>query len=153
MKYIAAMGSLALLVSGCATQMVEYNAKSACAEQGKKAFIYNSKQNGIPLVIESASAMSVCVGPDDVIHLPSTFGADAISGSNLHGAGIVSVDAGSIAEKAGLKANDIIYEFAGHPISLVSDLRVAINSMSSGDQALMKLRRNGGNDITATAHF
>jgi hypothetical protein len=59
-----------------------------------------------------------------VTHLPANFGADAVSASNLHGAGI-----------------------------LATDLRVAVDSMSSQDQALIKLRRGGGKDISIIAHF
>jgi S1-C subfamily serine protease len=141
------------MVSGCATQMVEKNANDSCAAEGKKAFIVNLKQSGIPLVIESASATVLCVGPEDVTHLPANFGADAVSASNLHGAGIFSVTPGLIADKAGLKPNDVVYEFAGRSIVLATDLRVAVDSMSSQDQALIKLRRGGGKDISIIAHF
>jgi S1-C subfamily serine protease len=146
-------GLLALMISGCATQMVEKNANDSCAAEGKKAFIVDEKQSGIPLVIESASAKYLCVGPDDVTHLPANFGADAVSASNFHGAGIFSVTPGLIADKAGLKPNDIVYEFAGRSIVLATDLRVAVDSMSPQDQALIKLRRNGGKEISITAHF
>ena len=60
---------------------------------------------------------------------------------------------GLIADKAGLKPNDIVYEFAGRSIVLATDLRVAVDSMSPQDQALIKLRRNGGKEISITAHF
>jgi hypothetical protein len=153
MKRHAAGCLLALALSGCAALMVEKDANDSCAKQGKKAFIFDAKQSGIPLFIESASAMVLCVGPDDITHLPPVFGADAVSASNFRGAGIVSVTPGSVADKAGLKTNDIVYEFAGHPIALPADLRVEVNSMSAGDQAVLKLRRNGGKDTTVTAHF
>jgi hypothetical protein len=133
--------------------MVQKNANDSCAAQGKKAFIFDSRQSGIPLFIESASATYLCMGPDDVTHLPPIFGADAVSAANVHGAGIYSVTAGSVADKAGLKANDIVYEFAGHSIALAADLRVEVDSMSPGDQALIKLRRNGAKDVTVTARF
>ena len=153
MKTISTLGLLAFLVSGCATQMVEKNANDSCSAQGKKAFIFDSKQSGIPLFIESASATFLCVGPDEVTHLPPIFGADAVSASNFHGAGIFSVTAGSVAAKAGLKPNDIVYEFAGRSVALATDLRVEVNSMSPGDQAVIKLRRNGARDVTVTARF
>jgi serine protease Do len=85
--------------------------------------------------------------------LPRNFGADAVSASNFHGAGIFSVTPGSIADKAGLKPNDIVYEFAGRSIVLATALRVAVDSMSPQDQALTKLRRGGGKEISITAHF
>jgi hypothetical protein len=153
MKQIFALNLLALLVSGCATQMVEKNANDTFKAQGKKAFIFDSKQSGIPLFIESASAMVLCVGPDEVTHLSTTFGADAVSASNFDGAGILSVTPGLIADKAGIKANDIVYEFAGRPIERARNLAVAVDSMSPGTEAINKLRRNGTKDVTVTALF
>lgn len=32
-------------------------------------------------------------------------------------------------------------------------IRLAVDSMSPGDQAIIKLRRNGGKDATVTARF
>jgi predicted metalloprotease with PDZ domain len=153
MKIRCAFGMVALLLSGCATQMVEHNAKESCATEGKKAFVVDLKQSGIPLFLETASAKVLCVGPDDITHMPADFGADAVSASNLHGAGIFSVTPGSVADKAGLKPEDVVYEFAGRSIARATDLRVAVDSMSPGDEALIKLRRNGGHDLTVTAHF
>ena len=153
MKQTYALGLLVIFVAGCATQMVKENANDSCAKQGKKAFIFDAKQSGIPLFIESASASYLCVGPDDVTHLSAIFGADAVSASNFHGAGIFSVTPGSGADKAGLKPNDIVYEFAGRSIDRATDLRVAVDSMSSGDQVIIKLRHDGGKDTTVTARF
>jgi hypothetical protein len=153
MKQILILSLTVPFVSGCASQMVEHDANESCAKQDKKAFLFDAKQSGIPLFIESASAMVLCVGPDDITHLPTIFGADAVSASNFHGAGIVSVMPGSVADKAGVKPNDIVYEFAGRAIDRATDLRVAVDSMSQGDQASIKLRRNGGKDATVTAHF
>jgi len=152
MKNVAFVISLAMLVCGCATQMVKHNAEESCKSQGKKAFIFDAKQNGIPLVIESASAMVLCVGPDDVTHLPETFGADAVSASNFSGAGILSVAAGSVADKTGIKAGDIITEFAGSPITNSRELRSYVDRVSPGTQAIVKYRRSG-RDLVATARF
>jgi S1-C subfamily serine protease len=129
-----------------------YSAKESCASQGKKAFIFDAKQNGVPLLIESASAMVLCVGPDDVTHLPESFGADAVSASNFTGAGILSVTAGSVAEKSGVKAGDIVVEFAGSPIANARELRSYIGRVSTGAKALVKVHRNG-KDVAATALF
>jgi len=152
MKKVALVASLVWLVCGCATQMVEHNAKDSCASQGKKAFIFDAKQNGIPLFIESASAMVLCVGPDDVTHLPESFGADAVSASNFTGAGILSVESGSVADKAGIKAGDIVSEFAGSSIANARELRSYVDRVSQGAQAAVKLRRSG-KDVVATARF
>ncbi len=111
MKKFLCVASFACMLCGCAAQMVAHDAQDSCAKQGKKAFIFDAKQSGIPLVIESASAMVLCVGPDDATHLPESFGAEAVSAANFTGAGILSVAPGSVADKAGIKANDIVIEF------------------------------------------
>ena len=147
------MGLLSLILAGCAAQMVASDAKESCAKQGKKAFIFDARQRGIPLLIDSASAMVLCVGPDDVTHLPPAFGADAVSASNLNGAGIVSVSPGAVAAKAGIKPNDIVYEFAGHPIASTADLRAEVNSVGPGDKVSIKLRRSGVKDPQLSAQF
>jgi hypothetical protein len=106
-------------------QMVEQDAKDSCAAQGKKVFIADAKQSGIPLFIESAHAQYLCIGPDDVTHL-STFGADVIWASNLNGVGIVSVTPSSVAEKSGLRPGDVLHEFAGDPVARTGQLESAI---------------------------
>ena len=146
-----ALALLVLFASGCAMQMVEQDAKHECAAQGKKAFITNAKQSGIPLLIDSAHAQYLCVGPDDVTHV-STFGADVIWASSLNGVGIVSVTPSSVAEKSGLRPGDVLHEFAGAPIARAGELQSAIEKMSSGDQAVIKVRRKG-QDTTVTARF
>jgi membrane-associated protease RseP (regulator of RpoE activity) len=147
------VGLLSLLVAGCAAQMVEHDVNASCAKQGKKAFIFDAKQSAIPLLIDSASAMYLCVGPEDVVHLSPAFGADAISASTFKGAGIVSVIPGSVAAKALLKPNDIVVEYGGHTIESAAELRLQVNSTSAGDQAVMSVRRNSDKPIALTAHF
>ena len=58
-----------------------------------------------------------------------------------------------MADRAGLKLNDIVYEFAACSIDRATDLGVAVDSMSSGDQSVIKLHRNGGKDMIVTVHF
>ena len=93
-------------------------------------------------MIESASAMVLCVGPDDLRHLPDTFGADAVSAGKLNGAGIFSVSPGSVADRATLRAGDIVYEFAGTPIANARELRSYIDRVASGQKSEIKPRRN-----------
>ena len=151
MKCLVVLGLLVL--TGCATAMVEHDAHTSCAKQNKTAFLFDAHQSGIPLVFESASVMVLCVGPDDVTPLAPVFGADAVSASNFQGAGILSVTAGAVAARAGLTPNDIVYEFAGHPIASAADLRIEVDSQASGDQALVKVRRGRQSDLVLTAHF
>jgi predicted metalloprotease with PDZ domain len=152
MKKIAFLATLIWAVCGCATQIVEKNANDSCASQGKKAFIFEAKQSGVPLLIESASAMILCVGPDDVTPLPASFGADAVSAANFAGAGILTVSAGSVAEKAGVKAGDIVIEFAGSPIANARELSSYIELVSAGSQVIVKVRRSA-KDVVTTARF
>jgi PDZ domain len=152
MKRTFAIGLLVSLTSACAMQMVEKDAKESCAAQRKEAFITEAKQNGIPLFVESARAQYLCIGPDDITHLPSTFGADAFWATSLNGVGIVSVTQGSVAERAGLKSNDVVHEFAGIPIARTEELQSAIGKMSPGGQAIIKVRRKG-QDAAVTARF
>jgi len=116
------------------------------------AFIFEAKQSGVPLLIESASAMILCVGPDDVTPFPASFGADAISAAKFAGAGILTVSAGSVAEKAGGKAGDIVTEFAGSPIANARELSSYIELVSAGSQVIVKVRRSA-KDVVTTARF
>jgi len=132
--------------------MAEKSVNDTCAAEGKKAFIIEMKHSGVPLVIESASARSICFAPSDVTYLPPTFGADAISPSNLHGTGLVAVKPGLVADKAGLKVNDIVTAFADQPVPAAADLRSAILRANPGDHVAIKVRRNG-KETVLTASF
>jgi S1-C subfamily serine protease len=60
----------------------------------------------------------------------------------------------SVAAKAGIKPNDIVYELAGHPIASAADLRAEVNSVAPGEQANIKLHRNGSKEFyDATAGY
>jgi C-terminal processing protease CtpA/Prc len=132
--------------------MVQHDANSHCAAQGKRAFLDETEHQGVPLFIESANATYYCVGPDEIRSMPSRFGADVIEGAELKGVGVVAVVPGSIADKAGVKPGDIVYEFASLSISRSEDLRTAIDGTAPGDSVAVKLRRNK-RDVTSTAHF
>jgi hypothetical protein len=149
----ACAGLISLLVlSGCASQMVQHQIKDRCAKQGKKPFILESTQAGIPLVIESASAEGYCYGPDDVVHTPPAFGADLFGASALHGVGLTDVEPNSIAAHAGLKSGDVIFQFAGEAIEHPDVLRLAIDSTSPGQSIEVRYRRNQ-KEMTAHVQF
>jgi hypothetical protein len=141
------------ILAGCAAQMAQDSLKERCAKEGKQVFLLDTSHTGIPVLIETASAYGLCVGPDDTVHLPDTFGADVVRGSAVKdGVGVFSVSPGSTADKAGLKASDIIYEFGGRAVSRSIDLRSAIEATPAGSQAIIKFRRNK-REMTATAQF
>ena len=66
---------------------------------------------------------------------------------------MASWTAGAVAARAGLKPNDIVYEFAGHAIASAVDLRTEVDTHAPGDQAAVKVRRGGQPDVVLTAHF
>jgi len=138
----------------CATLMVQKNAQRLLCGTGQKGIHFDSKQSGIPLFIESASA-TFCAWDRTRLHICHRSSARMrVSAANFHGAGIFAVTAGSVAAKAGLKANDIrVTSSQGAPSPWPTDLRVEVDSMAAGDQALIKLRRNGAKDVTVTARF
>ena len=73
------------------------------------------------------------------------------SGLNVEmGAVVNEVIAGSPADKAGIKAGDVITKENGRPISGASDLRNKIGLMSIGSELHITLIRNGGSqEVTA----
>ena len=146
---------VSIAVCGCAMQLVKEDMNKHCADQGKRAFVLESEHQGIPLFplfIESANAMYYCVSPEQIKSMPGAFGADVVEGADFKGVGVMTVQPGSIADKAGLKAGDVVYEYADLPISRAGDLRTAIDGTAQGDRAPIKLRRNKA-EVTATAQF
>ena len=153
MRVFVASGLVVLVViSGCASQMTREKAKEHCAAQGKRPFIAEAEQQGVPLFIESANVLFYCVGPDDILSTPAAFGAQIVGGADLHGVGVMTVSPGSIADKAGLKAGDILYEYAGRSITRPAELQTGIQGSASGDRVPIKFRRNK-REMTATAQF
>ena len=73
--------------------------------------------------------------------------------SHHHHANELSIPPGAVADKAGIRPNDIVYEFAGRSIASATDLRNAVDMMSTGDLATVKLRRNSAKEIEVTARF
>jgi S1-C subfamily serine protease len=139
------------IASGCAMDMLQQDAKNMCAAKGKKPFLADAQQSGIPLMIESAHAQVYCFGPDDITHVPS-LGTDVIWISSLDGAGVVSVTPGSVAQKAGLRPNDVIEQFADTPITNRAAFLSIVENAAPATVAVIKVRRNG-KPATLTAQF
>ena len=67
------------------------------------------------------------------------------------GAKVGSVVSGSPADKAGLKAGDVITAVAGTKIAIADDLTAAVNTYKPGDKATLKITRGGSTkSITVT---
>lgn len=71
--------------------------------------------------------------------LPVDYGAYVLSGSN----GEPAVNAGSAAEKAGVKTGDIILELNGEKITGSNSLSALILKYNPGDKITLKILRNG----------
>lgn len=69
--------------------------------------------------------------------------ADAFNVPNSHGAVITQVNEGSPAQKAGLKAGDIITQINGETISTAAHVRNTIGLLRVGSTVKMEVLRNG----------
>jgi len=141
-----------LAIGGCASQMVQKQLSDRCTAQGKRPFVVESTQAGIPLLIDTATATAYCVGPDDIVHTDSAFGVELVGATEIHGAGVMDVSPNSVAGRAGIKAGDVIVEYAGQPIGRPEDLKTALAKSSAGDRVQITVRRNKKN-ISTTAQF
>ena len=68
------------------------------------------------------------------------------------GVRIVSVLAGSVAQRAGLKAGDVLVEIAGLPVKDFMTVRTAVQRQAPGTWLPMKVRR-GKAEVEIVAHF
>lgn len=57
-----------------------------------------------------------------------------------------------MAEKAGVKAGDIVTEFAGSPIANARELSSYIERVSAGSKVIVKVRRSA-KDVVTIAQF
>ena len=71
-----------------------------------------------------------------------------IYGLNTDGVIVVEVEQDSNAERAGLKAGDIITSFNGKAIKSVDDLSVAINNCKANDTVSFDIIRKGVEKMT-----
>ncbi|MGD0826806.1 MAG: DegQ family serine endoprotease [Desulfobaccales bacterium] len=69
--------------------------------------------------------------------------AQSFGMAEAKGALVAEVNAGSPAEKAGLKRGDIIMEFNGHPIQEMNDLPRLVADTAPGTKASVKVLRDG----------
>jgi predicted metalloprotease with PDZ domain len=137
---------------GCASQMVQKQANDRCTAQGKRLFIVESAQAGIPLLIDTASVTGYCIGPDDIVHTNPAFGVELVGAAEIHGAGVMDVSPNSIAGRAGIKVGDVIVEYSGQPIERPDDLKSALAKTSAGDRVQITLRRKK-DKISTTVQF
>jgi len=68
------------------------------------------------------------------------------------GVRIANVTAGSIAERAGLKADDVLLEIAGQPVKSFMTVRAAVQRQAPGTWLPIKVRR-GAEEIEIVARF
>jgi Do/DeqQ family serine protease len=77
--------------------------------------------------------------------------AESLGLKDTRGAVVTSVEAGSPAEHAGLKVQDVIVSYNGHPVTDSNALRNMVASTKPGGTAEVKVLRDGRNE-TLTAH-
>jgi hypothetical protein len=116
-----------------------------CAREGKQAYVLEEQRPGVP-------GKMLCIQPNQLVRIPSPFGIDALASVNIKGAAILKVAPDSIADKAGIRYDDVIYEFAGQPIGTVAELQAAVAAMRAGQQVLIRFRRNE-TEASVTAQF
>ena len=83
------------------------------------------------------------------VHLDENYQGDGVRIATTPQQGQEPVIAGSPADKAGLKAGDVILEIDGNPMSQPSELIVTIRSKAPGDRVSVKYQR-GGQEKTTT---
>ena len=138
-----AIAALAILLSasGCnAMRTAEEDAHDACAKQGKHAVIVDRQKHDSGFV-SSATVTLYCVDPQYLVYTPDTHGALLYADARIKGAVVVGITPGSIADKAYLKVQDVIYEFGGAPIGSADALRSAVAAAPAGQQILIKFHR------------
>ena len=111
-------------------QMAEHSAdKQAteyCLEQGKTPVVIGKKVSAsvYPKVAEAI----VCVDETQLIPTNSAFGANLLPDPREKGARIVHVMPNSLAAKAGLRTNDLVFEYRGKTVGSAADLQSAVST-------------------------
>jgi hypothetical protein len=129
----------------------EAQAKDYCAKRGLQPFILDRERTETWMG-PFATLRLHCIDPQDIVHTIDAFGVDLISSKNINGAMILKVTPGTIGAKAGLAADDVVYEYAGQPVGSAADLRSAVADTAPGQQVSIKLRREK-QEVTITAQF
>lgn len=150
---VAALSVLAMFATSGCVIAVKHQAKQSCAAQGKQVFFISAHEEGVPLVLDSANAQYLCIDPNDAVQMPARFGADVFwDRGAFKGLGIVSVVRGSIAGKAGIEPNDILYAYNSKPMSRPDDLKAAIDATPAGRRIQIDVIRNG-TKVALSAQF
>jgi len=67
--------------------------------------------------------------------------------SDVHGAVIERVQPGTPADNAGLQRGDVILEVNRKPVQNAADVQKALSSVPKGEDALLLVMSNGGNNF------
>jgi serine protease Do len=108
-------------------------------------------------VVAGADAIEVSLFGDETKTYKATLGgrdplsdtalirydAQALGLGKAEGAIVTSVERGSPADRAGLRAGDVVVTFNGSPIASADDLVPRVSSMSPGTQATLTVIRDG----------
>ena len=133
--------ALLLLAGGCdAMRHAEESAHEECAKQGKPAVILARQKHDDGLV-STAAVTVTCIDPQYVVYTTDAFGVQLYADPHVKGAMVVAITPGSIADKAYLKVEDVMYEFGGTSIGSAAELRSAVQAAPAGQQILIKFHR------------
>ena len=154
MRSVFAVAAAALLaLAGCDPMpRAEKRAKEYCAKEGKESMVIDRERTSNPFVGPLATIRAACFDPSHVVHTSDAFGVDVLAEIDIKGAHALRIMPGSIGDKAGIKYNDVIYEYDGRVIGTADALRAAVADTPAGSQVSIKLHRDE-KDVTVSAQF
>lgn len=151
--FASVFSCVVMAVPACsATPDVERDANEYCRRQGKVAVVMDRQTVGTVVTGKSAILKVVCIDPDHLLHTDEQFGVDLVENRDIRGASILRVAPGSIGDDAGLKAHDVIVEYAEHTIETPEALVAAVADTRGGERVTIKFHRDR-EDLTTEAQF
>jgi hypothetical protein len=124
---------------GC-LQMAEDSAdkqgREYCGALGKTPVTVQERVSGGSLTPKVTRSL-ICVDESKLIATNPAFGAALLPEPRTRGALVVHVQPSSFAARAGLRANDIVYEYDGRAIESAADLQSAVAQPGTPGQAVL----------------
>ncbi len=131
-----------------AKQGPEYMGEISGAEIAGFLARVDDYSHALPVVKASAAGAALKLD----LGIGGTPVAATVEYPNRTGILVIDVNRGSVAHKAGIIVGDILTEFDGHPIKVLTDLQPAVAAHAGNSAAAIKLYR-GTTEMTVTAQF